>query len=202
MSIFRKIKGILPFVHNRWIHPSHKVVITDPEFGIGNYHDSDHRLLYANFQLLVDYVEIECAALNSKYFSSDEQRVYELFAELPILHWFLPHYRNAKQGLHHLRWAMKQQECPGQAESARIMFDLYKFWKHDRPQRIDPWDEVPEVDITEMLDHAHKNGGKIRPLTKKEKKAYTNAFDIEAKYYEEDTEMLKLLIKHRNTLWT
>jgi len=200
MSIF---KDALMYIHNRWVHPSHKVIITDPEFGIGSYHDIDHRMLYANFQLLVDYVEIECAALNGDHFNTPVQKVLDTLHNIPILHWFLPSYRNALQGLHRLRWEIGLgDEHPSQSASAQVIFDLYKFWKHDRPCRIDPWDMVPDVDFSAMIKYAKDHNGTLPELDPFTKSCYNFAHELEDKYFQEDTEMLQLLIKYRNHLWT
>ncbi len=200
MSIFDY--GLLPTIHNRWINPSHKITITNKEFGIGQYHDTDHRMLYAMFQLLVDYVEIECAAMNSNYFTTPWQKVLDTLHTVPVLHWFLPSYRNALQGLHRLRWEMKLiHEHPSQAESARVIFDLYKFWTRTRPNRIDPYDLYRPIEISDLIHNARNNNG-IITFTDTQREYFDAVQKLEDKYEAEDTEMLHLLIKYRSCLWT
>lgn len=192
--------SLLSYIHNLWIVPSHKIIITDKNYGIGSYHDTDYKMLYANFQLLVDYVEIECASMNSQHFNTPFQKVISALQLLPILSWLIPPVRNRLQGLHYLRWEMNlKDESHDQSLSAHITYDLYYWWVKERPSRIDPWEN--SVDFSDVFDNAEKNGG-IMTLTPIQKHSLDATREIQDKYDKEDNEMLETLINHRTHLWT
>jgi hypothetical protein len=193
-------ESIFPYIHNRWISPSHKIIIKHPEYHLGSYHDTDDIMLYGMFQLLVDYVEIECAVFpcvsedQNRLFETPWQRVYRVISELPGVRHFIPPGRNARRGLHHLRWAMKLgKESPSQAASAKEVFELYRFWKHTRLGRVNPWTLYSEI-------REHRDW--TRPLSKTERRFLNRAHAVEERYHREDEQMLIRLIKRRRDLWT
>lgn len=192
MNIYR---DTMSYIHNRWVCPSDRVVIRHPDYPRGHYYDADGKMLYILFQMLVDFVEIECAIFppNSNYFETRQQRIYRIIQDLPVLTWLLPSTRNARRGLYHLRWAMKLKDMPGQAEHAKAVFKLYRFWKHERPARKDPF----------AAYSAAREGKEWRgSLTPKEKKLLDRGTKLEDKYEREDEKMLHLLMKIRMGLWT
>lgn len=184
--------GVLAYIHNRWINPSHIIKIHHPDIIKGHYRDSDTIMLYAMFQLLVDYVEIECG--RAGFYESWYEKVYTWFRDLPIIGWFLPPIRNKRQGLHYLRWCMKlTSEHPSQAHHGKQVFKLYKWWTKERPTRKDPFNEYCEK--REFRDW----GGSLTPT---EKKALDKATRLESRYEKEDARMLKLLVSIRKGMWT
>jgi len=194
-------KEILPFLHNYFICPSHKVIIKNKDYGYGLYHDPDDQLLHAAFQVLVDYVEIDCTYAGPDYLNTPLQNLFELLDEIPTLRWLIPHTyrRNALQGLLKLKWEMSlKDEHPSQSESAEAFYKLYKFWKHDRPQRQDPWDFAEDESFERYEPTPH---GKSRKFTKIYSQKLKEAGELEDKYHEEDQTMLQLLIKHRRSMW-
>jgi len=151
-------------------------------------------MLYILFQMLVDFVEIECGSVCGPYrFETPGQKTYRVISDLPLLNWLLPPGRNARRGLHHLRWAMTLKDIPSQAQHAKDVFMLYRFWKHERPERKDPFED------TECFSGGHKLG---EPLTARYKAFLDRAGKLEDKYDREDEEMLHLLITIRQGLWT
>lgn len=185
------------YIHNRFVCPSHRVVIRHPDFGKGYYHDTDHIMLYAMFQMVVDYIEIECAGCvgpKEGLFETDWQKVNRWVRELPILHWFLPPPRNARRGLHRLRWEISlKDEHPSQSESAKDLLTLYRFWVHERPRREDPWEKVSDIRM---------NGHFYTFRTEQWKKEADQANEIVMAYDKQDQEMLHLIVKNRRCLWT
>jgi len=182
------------YIHNRWVCPSDRVIINHHEYQKGAYHDSDYRMLYILFQMVVDFVEIECGSSWGPYhFETFWQKAYRKLYTIPILRWFLPPIRNARRGLHHLRWAMKLTDIPSQAQHARDVFTLYRFWRHERPSRIDPWDVA-------RLCRGDYNLGD--PISEEYGAFLVRASKLEDKYNQEDEDMLHLLIKIRMGLWT
>jgi len=172
------------YIHNRFVCPSDRVIIHHKGFGKGRYHDADYIMLFVMFQMLVDFIEIECSYSNHSsrhLFTTPWEKCYEWLRNIPVLHWFLSPVRNARRGLHRLRWEMTldraEYPSPQQAQSARELFRLYKFWVHDRPRRKNPFD------------------GSL-------KGKYLKIVELEDSYDKEDEEMLHLLIKNRRCLWT
>ncbi len=191
MNLYR---DIMSYIHNRWIDPSDRVIIQHYDYPRGYYHDADSKMLYILFQMVVDFVEIECGHIHGTFgFETRGQKAYRIISELPLLSWLLPSCRNARHGLHHLRWAMKLKDMPSQAEHARAVFKLYKFWKHDRPNRKEPFESYYQA----------REGKDWRgSLSPKEKKLLDRGAKLEAKYEREDEQMLHLLMKIRTGLWT
>lgn len=183
---------VLAYIHNRWVDPKTHVYIRHPEFEKGHYYDADTRMLYANFQLLVDYVEIECD--HTEYFQTSWQRFRQWCNELPVIGWFLPPSRNIRQGLHYLRFCIKlKDEMPSQSAHGKEVFRLYKWWTKERPARQDPW---------EQYSRSREGKDWKGPLTPKEKKLMKQCQVREDKYEREDERNLIALIKIRKGLWT
>jgi hypothetical protein len=85
------------------------------------------------------------------------------------------------------------KESPSQAASAKEVFDLYRFWKHTRPGRVNPWSLYTEI---------RENRDWTRPLSKTERRFLNRAHAVEERYHREDEQMLIRLIKRRRDLWT
>jgi hypothetical protein len=186
------------YIHNRWVVPSHRVTIKHPDYTVGHYHDKDYIMLYAMFQLIVDYVEIECASpmgVSENYYETFWQKCNRWMRQLPILHWYLRPVRNARRGLHHLRWQMNMKDHPRQKQFAKDIFRVYRFWKHERPTRKDPFESYYKAREREGKDWQGK-------LTPHESKLLERGGRLENKQEKQDEQMLHLIIKHRNGLWT
>jgi site-specific recombinase XerD len=183
------------YIHNRWINPSDRVVIRHPDYTKGHYHDADHIMIYLLFQMVVDYVEIECSVFpaTKNSFETRWQSINRFIHEIPLLHWFLKPTRNARRGLHNLRWQMKMKDHDSQRDFAKDIFKIYKFWVHDRPTRKDPFERY--YALREGKDWKGK-------LTAQERKCLNAAQKLEAKYERQDQAMLHLIIKNRSCLWT
>ena len=183
------------YIHNRFVCPSDRVIIRHPGFRKGSYHDADDRMLYLMFQMVVDYIEIECAGCvgpKEGLFETNWQKCDRWVRELPLLHWFLPPPRNARRGLHRLRWEISLKDHPSQSESAKDLLTLYRFWVHERPRREDPWEKVSDV----------RMNGRSFMLTEQWRKEADIAHAIDAQFDEQDQAMLHLIIKNRRCLWT
>jgi hypothetical protein len=175
------------------VNPSDRVIIKHPDYPQGHYHDTDYVMMYALFQLLVNYVEIECGNFLSTRFENSWQKWCRRFRELPVIHWLVPPTRHALRGLHHLRWEMKLKDHPSQAAAAKELFTLYRFWKHERDTRIDPFEAY----------HNLRNGKDWKgPITEQESLLLMEATTLEDLYEQEDTDMLTRIVKIRNCMWT
>lgn len=187
------LDGILPYIHNRWIVPSNIVSIHNDEYGIGKYHDADMKMLHVNFQILVDFVEIECAAMGNDCYDTPYHTVMGFLQGLPFIHWFLPSVRNARKGLHHLRWEMSLvDEAASQAEYAAQFYRLYRWWKRERPTRKDAWSVYQATRMPRLGEE----------LSAKDRKLMKRCRQTEDRYEREDEQMLRLLLKYRKGLWT
>jgi hypothetical protein len=198
----RVLNAPLIYLHNRWVCPSDRVIIKHPDCPRGRYRDADTVLLYAMFQVLVDFVETECGNhyFNQphSHFETFSQKVYRVIQDLPVFHYLLPPLRNARRGLHYLRWCMKLTDHPGQAQFGCDVFELYRFWKHERPARVEPFDGGEQ--FTE--ERRNMEPGHYLDFSPEYSAFLKQAGEIEDKYIEEDTRMLTQLVKIRGGLWT
>jgi len=142
------------------------------------YYDTDTRMLHVNFNLLVDFVEIEKAWMN---IWSDGFK----YSKLPWFDRKFRRFRSPEDGIAYLNWEIEQTSCPGQSKAAKTILEIYTWWKETRPNRPDPYVEANyyEVFKDDLVE--------VQRVRK-----------IEAKYDKEDEQMLIRLIKIRQFLWT
>lgn len=169
----------------------HHVVPTGLKPG---FHEVENRMLYANFSLLVEYVEVGLASKN--YDCADKD----------------PKVR----GLQYLDWEIKETQCSQeQRDTAQAVRMLYLWWTVERPQRLEPWaapeiwgepksnDDPPEKFSLFGLRSARRRfslGNRKRSRIVKE--AAGTAAATEAFYAHQDTGMLLKLVELRSSLWT
>jgi hypothetical protein len=168
----RKTKDKIWWVRYRTINRNHVIKIRSLEPG---WMDRDERMLHANFQILVDYVEIELARNEYKTPSVGK--------------------RDREKGLAHLDWEINDDACkrgpsPTQSEAAKEKKSLYLWWVDYRLGREDAWshpaiwkDNDPEDDATSDECNAQ-------------------AIYMEELHAAEDQRMLERLIAIRTTLWS
>ena len=174
------------------------------------YQDADVRMLHANFNLLVDHVEIELAWMYRFCFNTKENPLKVSFWKRKF-----GGFRNAEWGLKYLNQKIKSPEnqdpmCSILDKQERVnskkMLDLYTWWTVDRPARKDPYDEVDRL----IQEHKEKTGEdyytiyilKNKKFPDKFSKAYKKAHKEIDRQYEEDTQKLVELIKLRGYLWS
>lgn len=166
------------YIRNRYLD---KIQYLHTGLKPGEYYDLDHRILHGLFNELVDFVELELAHL-SKW---DKDKKYKFVKG-----------RCQEAQDDYFRWAIHlkhQGRLTEQAKASRKIKELYEWWKYIRPQRKEPYADPCLGDIDDILD---------KQKFKKKQKLYKEAYDLEKKYDDEDTEMLIELIKVRNHLWT
>lgn len=155
------------------------------------YYDTDRRILYGMFSLLVDFVEIEKAWM--QYISNKKYKK-------PWYH--MKRFRDKEMGLTYLEWEITHPEVPDhQSKEAKEIRELYLWWTKDRPNRIDPDDyyykyieENPEEDpFYKIINYE---------MSQEKSKIFEKINKLEQEYYNEDTFMLKRLISIRESLWT
>ena len=156
------------------------------------YQEVDDLLLHANFQILVDFVEVELAWFQYCIVDSQPTNFLSRFT-----------FRSREYGI---KFIEAQINCPEQDKTKIEYYEellfLYNWWTVDRNSRTSPFqasgyyskrnsseEEVEDrnMSITEVLDFY------------KEELSLSNR--ISDSYYEEDNLMLKRLIEIRRCLW-
>lgn len=161
-----------------------------------NYWDKDTILLYAIMQIVVDFVEVECAFM-------EVDAPYTLRQWINFkLPWFLRSdevYRNRDLGLQHLTWLEQAYQDMGEnsAEAPKAIREVYLWWKDVRPNRQDPGDESG---FNAYMLECERNG--IKKQDKHLDKLLKKTVRIEQQHEQEDTQMLNKVIKYRDFMWT
>lgn len=180
------------------------------------YYEIDTKMLHANFQLLVDFVEVEKAWMQQ---SSNERNDNACFRRVRR---YIPFYqawrdltfRSRELGLMHLDWEITLDDpmldefdrSESQARVAREVLDLYLWWKDIRPAREelplpeDMFDNLKEYGILYTMSDRFKRD---HPAAYQARRDWSDATTIqEANWDREDEENLIRLIKIRKSLWT
>lgn len=159
----------------------------------GSYYDLDTRIINALFNELVDFVEIELAHLSlwntNKKYKLKNGRCIE--AAYDYFEWACNIKYDESYG--YSKKESKYGYLTDQAKDARKIKKLYEWWKNDRPNRKNPYDNPALGDIEDICDNKK---------SKKKKAIYSQAYEIEQQQDAEDTKMLIELIKLRHSLWT
>jgi hypothetical protein len=162
-----------------------------------NYWDKDTILLYAVMQIVVDFVEVECA-----FMELDTPQItfwQRINMKLP---WWLRSdeaYRNRESGLKHLTLLedMYQDMLINPSDAPKAIREVYLWWKNVRPFRQDPGDESGFNAYVLECKNANKKEDKKHTL-----KLLKKTVRIEQHREKEDTEMLNKVIKYRGFMWT
>lgn len=142
------------YVVNRWIDQCHALVAHPKHVKPGQYRDLDFRILHCLFDELVDFVEIEKAYSNYRW-DAEKQEGMKWWQ---VGRWRTRTWRSAEAGLQHLEWETtltdeewledKTQAKPTrQAETAKEIIALYKWWTEVYPNVLIPWTRVDGVRI-------------------------------------------------------
>ena len=163
--------------------------------------DVTEQMLYVNFTMLVNFIEIEKA--HDMLWSDDVVNTQKWWQRGPLDNW-----RDPKLGLDHLKWEMEIKDddgsLPPQAHSAKEMFELYNWWKA-RPEREDPMDVSG---LTALLSVGLRADDDFIGFigNTNEIKGYEEASQLcrklEAQALKEDDDNLARLIKIRHSLWS
>jgi len=176
------------------------------------YNDCDTRMMHGMFNLLVDFVEIEKAWMHVIW--DKEERKKHKYPWWSFGWTRLRSFRNPQAGIANLKWEMTldsdalapHEQSPGQAQSAREIWEIYHWWKFARPARPDPHDASGWTEHCELLRQCGKDLFEFNVETEEERQRGRQCLDqcreIEAAYEAEDDQMLTRLIKIRKSLWT
>lgn len=169
------------------------------------YAEKSEIMLYVNFTLLKDYVEVDLAR---RWLHTDEEKQSWYSKYVPSYHLFFP-FRRPDLGIKYLEWASTlddptlptYEQSPAQAEYAREVHILYKWWVDGRPGRVRLRPVRPQpidVDNVGLFVNYDYNSD--------EYKEYEAELDMASaqqdEWHKEDNEMLIRLIKTRDGLWT
>jgi hypothetical protein len=175
------IDDVIWWVRHRTTDVYHKV---DTKLKPG-YYDKDTLMLHANFSLLVDYVETECARMNnisvhSKFTDKSDRK-------------FKP---NEEDGIEYLKWEISDCEGP-QADTAKEVIDLYKWWKYGYLVWEDPYTMFDDVVFGDEKEEDCIFGKGSFSRMKMDK-----IYEVEAwREAEIETNLIRLM-KIRRGLWT
>jgi hypothetical protein len=164
------------------------------------YHEIDTRMLHANFELLVDYVEIECANMAAIADSWQEKHIPSILK--------FKEQRSRELGFKHLQWEAtlasaelsEFERSPDQAAKAVQIMILYTWWKDVYPNR----EILPPPDRGSLrMKFLSKQWKKKNPeMSAKIDQWSRDAFEQETAWDKEEEEMLIALMKIRKGLWT
>lgn len=185
-----------------WIycHLQHRYHIVKTGLKPG-YQELDNIMLYANFNLLKDYVECE-VSLQTAYCRPEESAKLGWKREyIPFYNSIFP-YRNPELGLSHLKWIIEDsiKHSVVKDERAVEIIELYNWWTVTRMGRVEIKPVYPGV-----IDPNDIFGNDIDVTTKEYatyKEMAAAAHDQYDNWYDEDTEYLVRLMKIRRHLWT
>jgi len=163
-----------------------------------DYYDTDTLILHGMFNLLKNFVEIEKAWMQA-IFSEDYKKPWYPFKR----------FRDRERGIKYLDWeiSLKDEKTKygdeniaheSQSETAQIIKDLYIWWVDIRPNRMDPYELLPD----EFPGEKKNLWDLDSPLSKDMTKAYLEINKLEKEYDDEDTDMLIKLVEVRRSLWT
>ena len=189
MKVLTKVKNVYWWIRHRTFDKYH-IVHTGLEPG---YYDKDTQMFHAMFQLLVDYVEDECA-------QGDD--IGNEMQNKPII----KSRRDA--GLSYLQYQsdwMKEElvEYTREKDHFREIITIYRWWTEDRPRRCDPWELFVPRPFEDMFTKDNNLGVyRYSPPDIKKNFKHIDPIEVEDEYEEEDTEMACRLVKIRAALWT
>jgi hypothetical protein len=156
------------------------------------WYDCDTRLFEAGFQILVDYVEGELAWM--QLITDGKARWYHRWLSVPDAR---------KRGLKLLEWEIQLgDDSISQSEGASEVRALYLWYKDVRPNRVDPFSEVPDRPLIFESDNIEFDENGQLKSDEEYSKAVMKAFEKEEKQEEEDTAQLVRLMKIRRSMWT
>jgi hypothetical protein len=204
----KHLNNVRIYIKNRWINKSHTLT---SNLKRGEWHDFDTRLLYAAFDELVNFVEIELAWIQV-ISSEDEKKKYKISC--------FKRWRCPAAGIAYLEWARELKygmddgvdktdyrygQLTPQALAAQEISVLYNWWKYEYPNRPEPMESSGWI---KYCEDRVANGNDLLDINRNEKereesrKLVATCHEIEQEQFEEDTSMLVRLIKVRQHLWT
>lgn len=169
----------------------------------------DKQILYSNFNMLKDFVEISKASQEYRWTGIYEKEASWCEKHVPFYYVLYP-FRRADLGIKTLVWETtlddptlpELEQSPTQAVYAREIMSLYTWWTTTRPARkeieFSHYDDQGLGMLGSLDDDFNKDAEDYKKHVDS-MQAYNNQEDL---WEKEDDEMLIRLIKIRNVLWT
>ena len=209
-----KLNDIRYYINNRWVTRSHSLTAHPMDIKPGTWQDVGNRFLPCLFNELQDFVEIELA-WNYCLWNDEPRKKYGY----PWWRRWYRNWRSEESGMAYLSWAKtltnaefldedkKHEAVPtAQAEAAKEIEILYRWWKYERPARPDPYDASGWSAVCARRREKYPDELLPEDETKAEKKETRKSLDIlhkmEQDYEKEDEEMFIRIVKIRHYLWT
>ena len=212
-----KIYAAKYYINNRWVTRTHSLTAHPSDIKPGHWMDVGYRFLPCLFNELVDFVEVELAWWHIAWANREEKNKYQ--APFWATGWFRWRtWRCPQAGLDNLAWQMtcdNKDFCPEddphygeltiQAHNAKEILALYTWWTEERPKRVEP---MEASGWTAYCNSKWENGrDSFFDDDEDVKKIDTTAMhammtELDAKYEQEDEDMMIRLIKIRQSLWT
>jgi len=214
-----KLYELKYYINNRWISRTHSLTANASHIRPGSWRDMGDRILPCLFDELVNFVEVELAW---KHIAWDEEARKKYHVPFWGTGWFRWRtWRCAQAGLDHLSWEMSlindgswgtAEDDPDygkptfQAQKAKEILELYRWWTEVYPNRPDPYDASGWTAICDRRRESGKHFLDLENQTAEEEAETRVSLDlcqkIEDDYHAEDEQMLIRLIKIRRSLWT
>ena len=208
------------YINNRWITKTHALTAHPSDIPRGEWRDVGWRFLPCLFNELRDYVEVELAWWHIAWEDREVRKKYNPpFWATGWFRWRT--WRCPQAGLDNLDWQMSltndhldddhpdRHKLTPQAQNAKEILALYKWWTEVYPNRPDPHDASGWSDYCHRMREEQGDGVRwigvesknpeTRELGEKSLKLTT---EIEQQYEQENEDMMIRLIKIRNSLWT
>ena len=212
-----KIYGLKYYINNRWVTCTHALTAHPSDIARGEWRDVGNRFLPCLFNELRDFVEVELAWWHIAWEGSEVRKKYRPpFWATGWWRWRT--WRCPEAGLDNLEWQMNlkrdylddnnpERNLPSpQAETAKEILELYRWWTEVYPNRPDPHDVGGWSDFCEQRRQSGRDFLDFEDRNDEELAASSAALDatqqIEDKYTKEDEEMMIRLIRIRQALWT
>ena len=212
-----KLYDVKYYINNRWVTRTHSLTAHPRDIKPGQWHDVGNRFLPCLFNELVDFVEVELAWWHIAWEGKEVRKKYNPpFWATGWFRWRT--WRCPQAGLDNLEWQMAlthdwladdhpdRYKPSTQAENAREILELYKWWTEVYPNRPDPHDAGGWSDYCAKFRSEGRDFLDFEDRTDEEREASSQALDlthkIEEQYNQEEEEMMIRLIKIRQSLWT
>lgn len=216
-----KVNDISYYINNRWVSRTNSLTASKQDIKPGEWRDVGDRILYCLFNELQDFVEIEVAWNHITFSDPDTARLYNI-PKNKTSRFSRRSFRCPQAGIDSLKWqsTIIQSAEEGysgdevgklsrQAINAVEILELYNWWtttyrSRPTPEDASGWSTVHQLvdDDFESVMDSLENLDKYPDLRKKSNDCLASMRTIEAKYMQEETDMLIRLIKIRDSLWT
>ena len=193
-----KISDFRYWWYVRWTRPSHVLRAHKQYIKPGTGHNLGHKMLPCIMSELVDFVEIDKARENMRWDSEKRKE----FSAPKLFGWFGNYgWRNPEAGLDYLDWEISLgEENQDQAKAAQEIKLIYLWWKHERPNRPDPYEHSG---WTKWCSEHRRNMFSNRTPEEQEQvgQMLDKIQELEVKYDLEDKQMLHRVVDQMGRLW-